>query len=650
MAGSANVQLRLASDVAGATTRAPDRTASAADRSQAQRGFMAFVERLPSWVRWTGLLAVLLAATWPLGSAVPQAGLDSSWKIGLALAFSRGLVFGRDIIFTYGPLGFTTFPLRTSTGEYLVALAVATLVQVGLLVTLLACLRRTVRLPLAVLATFVLASLLGVTRSDPLLAVAFGAVVLTLTASPEGADEAAATLAIGGGALAALAMLVKLNDGTATVLVIGIGLAGTARRRSALTHAAASFVVALVALWLLVGQPLGALPGYFDGAYQVVRGYVDAMDKNEVLGAKGVLDAGACARLGRGARRWRMGLDGWSGRASAGGARVRPAGAVLHGVPRDVHARGRRAGRRAGPARRSRGHDPRRARGRAAGLAAAAVLWSATFLFYKSTPVSTLWPLSRVDAMATQIWQSVTPAPTAAIKRVDALPASVLAAVRGHCVTVEANEIAVVWAYGLRWCPLPALQSYNAYTPRLDHLDAAAYASTNHGPDRVLRQLAEATDGRNPKWESPAAMLSLLCHFREVARGTRWQALARVPDRCGPLEPFATLRAGLGQTVAVPPAPVGDVLVAEVDGLGVDLGEHLASFVTRVAKRYVLVNGHPHRVPPDTASDGLLIGVPTAADYGAPFELNMAPRTIEAAISGRATGSVTVRLMVATIR
>lgn len=36
----------------------------------------------------------------------PGTGLDSSWQLSLILAFRNGLIFGRDYVFTYGPLAF----------------------------------------------------------------------------------------------------------------------------------------------------------------------------------------------------------------------------------------------------------------------------------------------------------------------------------------------------------------------------------------------------------------------------------------------------------------------------------------------------------------------------------------------------------------
>jgi hypothetical protein len=445
---------------------------------------------------------------------------------------------------------------------------------------------------------------------------------------------------------------VKFDDGTAVAAVIAVGLAGTADPRRALRQGGVSFVVALVVAWLLVGQPLGALPDYFRNAYEVVSGYVEAMGR-DAAGSRGIfmlllligsaisISVGAWVSMAGRGRRERLFLvlavltlhyflfrEMFTFEGPGRGVEFALLAAVAAMIP-------------------WRGH------GRLAGLAVVATLWGVTFSFYPSTPTATLVPVARAEAMVRQFGLALrtprTVRQSKLVKRVDTLPAPVLAAVRGHCVTVEPVEIAVVWAYQLRWCPLPALQSYTAYTSRLDHLDAGAYANARGSPDRVLRVSHSAIDGRNPTWESPAAMLSLLCHFREVARGGGWQALARVPDRCGPLQALATLHARLGQTLTLPPAPPGRVLVAAVEGLRVGLGERLRSLVSRVAKRYVVLDGQPYRVPPDTAGDGLVIGVPAGADYPAPFNLDMNPRTISARISGHTGGSVTIQLMTATI-
>ena len=50
------------------------------------------------------LFAVGVAAAYPVRSYPVTAGLDASWAFGLNYAHHSGLLFGRDAIFTYGPL------------------------------------------------------------------------------------------------------------------------------------------------------------------------------------------------------------------------------------------------------------------------------------------------------------------------------------------------------------------------------------------------------------------------------------------------------------------------------------------------------------------------------------------------------------------
>ena len=50
-------------------------------------------------------ICALVAWYTPMWPILPYAQLDSGWALALSVACERGLVFGRDLIFTYGPLG-----------------------------------------------------------------------------------------------------------------------------------------------------------------------------------------------------------------------------------------------------------------------------------------------------------------------------------------------------------------------------------------------------------------------------------------------------------------------------------------------------------------------------------------------------------------
>ena len=58
------------------------------------------------------LLIAFIALTVPVIDFVPNEGLDASWIVGLNVAHARGMVFGEDMAWTYGPLGFVLLPLN----------------------------------------------------------------------------------------------------------------------------------------------------------------------------------------------------------------------------------------------------------------------------------------------------------------------------------------------------------------------------------------------------------------------------------------------------------------------------------------------------------------------------------------------------------
>lgn len=63
------------------------------------------------------LLIVLLFPYYTI-SALPSAGIDNSWRIALEIAYQKGMVFGKDIIYTYGPLGRLTQRVSIATSNF----------------------------------------------------------------------------------------------------------------------------------------------------------------------------------------------------------------------------------------------------------------------------------------------------------------------------------------------------------------------------------------------------------------------------------------------------------------------------------------------------------------------------------------------------
>jgi hypothetical protein len=514
--------------------------------------------------------------------------------------------------------------------------------QLAFVAVVLRSLRRRFSWPVAALVT-----LLGVSTTvsvssglPPLDEIAFGLVAIALAQPPARARAAARTLALAGGVLAGLALLVKFNDGIGAAAIVAVGLLGGVGRRRHLAIGALAFLLTTAIAWLALGQPLAALPDYVSTGISVVEGYVDAMGYN-LLGATGqwellvvivsavVLAAAAWSSLADGPLRRRVSLAAcvllvhyfvareMFVRYDAGHA---AALALLLAVPLTL---------------------PWRSGQRVTGVAIATGLAVASLAAFgaEALPVGSVFePGARLSALVSDVNTAASPhgaiaSDTHSLQLVEAVPLAIVGDLDHHCVDAEPVEVSAIVAYpGWRWCPIGAMQSYAAYTTKLDNLDAAGYADARHGPDRVLRQDA-AIDGRNPTWESPAAMLSLLCHFKEIGRGGPWQALARIPDRCGRPRLLGTVHSDSGDVVQVPAAPRGDVLVAQIHGLQVHNGERLKTLFARAAERSLVINNAvTFRVVPDTLTDGLILAVPRSADYAAPFNFNLAASTIEAEI------------------
>jgi hypothetical protein len=195
-----------------------------------------------------------------------------------------------------------------------------------------------------------------------------------------------------------------------------------------------------------------------------------------------------------------------------------------------------------------------------------------------------------------------------------------LATLEGRSVHVDPSEATAAWAYQLDWRPLPVFQSYVAWTEDLDERNAEVVAADD-GPERILRQPANPL-GRFPAFESPAAMVAMLCHFAPLRTTDDWQVLGRVGDRCGEPEAIGGAEARYGEPVPVPSAGRNEVVFARVHGVEASGLERLITFLYRARPRQVSFDGGPgYTLTAATAGDGLLLRAPTRIDYPSPFGL-----------------------------
>ena len=571
----------------------------------------------------TPVLGVLLALlTWRHTNFVPVDSLDPSWQAALHMvAHDRG-PYNR-IVFTYGPLGFLAQPEGFYASTVVLSAAYVFAVQASLCAAMVSVLRRTIGLPVAVVATFLLVAVahtLGVVNAA-VVAVFVAAFGLLRGDHSVGTQR---VLVAAGGVVAGTHLLLKLNTGV-TIFVVGAVTALFLERRA--WQPAAIFLVtaigSTVAGWLITGNALSDLPTFFDRSWQVASGYSEAMtvetaSRAILYPAAAAVTAIAVALAWGATRGWplhrRMGLTLAGGMCLFAAFKL---GFVRHdGHDREFFGEVLLVGAVLAASLASLAAGWRNA----VPAAATAALLTAHLMASGANALTGVDPVAELARAGEDISVLASPdrreravqqARTNLRSRYYHLTPAIVSVLRGHTIHIRPWEAGIAWAYPeFRWQPVPVFQEYTAYTPALDDLDAG-FLRTPDAPERILTQ-ALTIDIRNPDWESPAAMVAMVCHYRELLADHPWQVLGRVANRCGSERSLGVVRTRVGETVSVPDtANSNELVLARINGLDDSMLYDLRSTLWRAPEVHVrLDGGRRNRLVPGTAGNGLIVRAP----------------------------------------
>ncbi len=559
---------------------------------------------------------------WRIGFDRPGIGLDASWNAGLAMAVEQGLHWGRDVVFTYGPLGFLQTGSVWFTGQAVLSFLYSGLVYVVFCVGLVWALRRRLPLAVACVAAFVAVAVLPLLEMSLL-----SAIFACFWLLEDGAERTPRQLdafVVAAAAFAAPAALIKLSTGPLVALVLLIALIGARAGPRRVLGYLVLLAALLLVLWTATGQSLGGVPAFVSHTIEISSGYSSAMLRSTDVAAWKVTAASVAAM----ALTVALVVAAW--RAPWRDRRARWAGTVLIALAAFAIYK-------EGVVRVDAGHLT-------VYFANACILWVAVgfggarrwwlpavavLVFAISLPLrpagteSNLNFVSNLRFAAEGAHALVSPGRRATIMEEGrqgmvgtyALEPGVLRALSGRSVAVEGWEIAAAWAYRLDWKPLPVFQNYSAYTPALDRLNAEAIEDPD-GPERLLREGQAVTyefpgadiDDRFGGWDPPEQARAVLCNFEPLYTSERWQVLGRVADRCGGEREIGSVSAAAGETVDVPTPGAGEVVFARIHGAGVSGLEKVQTFFFHAASRHAVVNGDTrYRLVPETAGDGLLL-------------------------------------------
>ena len=625
-------------------TRDPQ-SASAAERRPRAPLAVAF-RRMPPGI--SALLLVEIALLGVPSITVPRNSLDSGWQFGVIEALSNGRAFGRDIIFTYGPwadLDIVT-PVRFI---FLVVGFLGALMTAILLVGVSWTVARAWMTPrgaaVLTLLTTVATIALGTAFSARVLVIAMIVLVGTVTGSlPESWRRwSFPTLAAIGG----VTIESKFSNGVLVIATTAIAaaLASPApilRRFLRVLTTIGAALVSLVVFWLLAGQSFSDLPGWIARSIDVTSGYAEGM-------------ATEFGPTGEYVLFWiTIGLLSL---------------AVLHRQSRWALFRAALAvawialvGLRLGFTRHDSGHVLQTF-GMLPAAFVAARAWKRFWLPAVGAALSTA--LAFAVASSGNYFNSLDPAvwgrntvtlttdlvskkdrvaslesAYADVRNAVGLPAEILDAIQGRTVAIDPWDINVALAYNLAWQPVPVIQTYSAYTPRLDQINAQALASPD-GPETILRRAWESIDGRNSLWESPSYMLTMLCQYRQAAQAGDWMVLEKTGSRCGAPAVLEAVPAQAGVPLPVPRPPDRySIVVASLD-LSQPFGERLRQVIFKPAReQYLGVDDTAYRIPRAHLSGPLLLSIPAAAGWPDSFGGGVSPATITPPQDGTVTFSV----------
>lgn len=537
------------------------------------------------------------------------------------MAFVSHLHHGSEILFTHGPLGFLVSPALWYRSTAFAAWLFALVALIGLSFTIVRALSRWLPLPVAMLVAVIATARIDRPAPDLIaLAVLLGAILFVEEpARPDRAEFWVGAAAV----LSAVELLVKFNDGIYCLVVVCITTA--ALRRGALVSKVRAVLTvlsgtagAVIGLWIATGQELGTLWTWVRGSIELSTGYgamaIQAPGREwdfVIIALWGVTYAAAIATTSTSPHR------------NASAALILAGGffEIKHGLVRhNAHVLQLFLFMAVLPLVVSLS-----VRGRPVAICVSALAF-AGLMNARPVPLAVLLnPVARAAHAGSQL-RDITSSDRAqrvqllARRRMAAalgLDPPVLAALAGHTVQVDPWDTEVIWVYHLRWKPAPVFQSYSAYTPALDRLNADSIAG-NGAPEMILRARKGDIDERVIAYESPAYYLNELCRYRQVTISPNWQVLRRADNACGTETVVERVQAVNGESVRVPPPQSSESLVVARVHTRVSAGPRLLALVFKPLQQQTIARngGPPERLVEANLSGPLIMSMPASAPVG----------------------------------
>lgn len=207
------------------------------------------------------------------GSSLPSTNLDQSYQAVLEYARTHNLQFGKDIIFTFGPLGFLN--TEVSQGFLPVQRILFALIWSGFVAWSATGLARQISGPMkfVFLVWFLIYSNIGGLGQHAFLVMAYGCMILMEDLKERKSASASFLIVF---ALLALVKFTFFMAATVGVILCALVHIGKRNIKSSFVIVA-SYMMVIFGIWLASGQQLENFWPWLKGSFEIVNGYPDAM-------------------------------------------------------------------------------------------------------------------------------------------------------------------------------------------------------------------------------------------------------------------------------------------------------------------------------------------------------------------------------------
>lgn len=528
-------------------------------------------------ILWTATGLLIFVLQFNIGTPPAGPNLDPSWSAVLAWAVSNGAVWGRDVVFTYGPLGFL-YPGASYYGAtfdvFFAGQVVLSLILSFALVHALLFLHWPARI--AFLLVF-LAWWLPWISPDVTWLLFFGTSAIALSCQSEHGSGDPKLVAVACIYSFAVAVLALIKFSMVPLALLWVSVVSMTLIRHGNRMAAVAVIVTCGASWLLLwtatGQPLSGIGQYLSTSIEVSSGYAGAMGLAppmylDVVGFGVMASAGAWLAwnvlvLRKDATRaatffllgcivyvaWRAGFT----RADGHVVILFPVAFCLALASLALRAASLRQAHR---------------------TAFAAIVVLVSILSFKALPEElspSLWSV-RFKQVPQKVSYLLAPSSLRSFREAQrAERATTYSLPKIKAIVGTASTDLLSWDQGvlllndLNYRPRPVFQGYSVYTRDLQRRNER-FILGSQAPDWILLNI-QAIDGRLPMSDDALSMIAILKRYSPIIEEKGyllWRRNDVVVSPTGEPAPkeFRTIR--MGEWVAVPPRSLDTVRVAYV--------------------------------------------------------------------------------------